>query len=546
MTRELLAGGVLNEIAGSLDRYPDWRVYVWNPNLVTIGELVAGETAVTPLDLTPFVESFSLEHNSGFENGDDPSFPIASLTFRRNPDAGIFRRGWIEDGVIIRIYQGDRRVRVSDWPAIFTGTFRGRPGDDPGTPSGLSEGFTAEAYGREERYLNLTITTDDFAAGTDVGTAIVAIAQQHMGLTQNEIRIGDQGYPMRHISNQVVETNALEALWNLLFPVGKKPRFDGAGRLVAIDVNLDKPATRIYRTNSLVAQLIASPNDVEVNNRVVVRGLDSTMTKIVQELQRLQTYDVTVGFFKSSLSKSLYYSEDRKRRAEDTYVVTIDKIKWSDAEWTPVDEFHGVLGLDTKFLRNARAIIFASYLAIQVTIAIIDLYFQGEGAATIVTTILGIEVTLAALRFALQLASQAALAALLWAMQFIGHGIYEVHGRPFEYVYQQLLAEAVLIGLEPSEVRTQSFRNDLLTKMDDIEAVAKERLRRELIKNQVFQIVILDDLALEIDDVVELADGARYYIVSTAKECRVGAPPVLTLTAWKIESDPLAGATAAE
>lgn len=535
--RAFLPGSKLNEISGSLQRWPKFQVVIWNPTKVSINDVAAGSVTEAALDITPFVQTAEYLQNIGFENGDDPSTTQASFRFRRHPNTGQnLRRGMIEDGVIVQIRQGDLRVDKGDWIPIFTGTFRGRPGDDPGTPADRSEGFSAQAFGREERFLNLTVTTESFGQDTDVGVMAVNIAQKHMGLSQNEIRFGAQGFESKHKTNQLVELPALQALWECLFVVGKKPAFDSLGRLIAVDVSLDKPAARVYSNgNSMFKSIQAVPNDVEVNNAIVLRGLSSTLTKVVGEVQRLTELSVVTGFFDTEFKERVYYSEDRTQRAQNTYVVERKKIRWSDADWSQQNEFHGKLSIDTRYLRNVRAAIFTAFLAIQTFIAIIDLYFQGGGnGLKVIFDIFGISFTVAKLRFILQLASMAALAALLWSMNYIGRGEYEIWGKPFEYAYRELIAEHQLVDLGPDEVRRAEFRNDFLSTMEELDEAAAERLRREVLKNQVYQIVMLDDPLLEVDDVIEDADGNRYYVVSVGKHLEPEAEPVMTLTCWRI------------
>lgn len=540
--RALLPGSKLNEIAGSLQRWPKFQVVIWNPLRVTLNDIAAGTVSEAGLDITAFVQTATYTQNIGFENGDDPSTTQASFRFRRHPNTGQnLRRGMIEDGVIVQIRQGDARVVKADWVPIFTGTFRGRPGDDPGTPADQTEGFTASAFGREERFLNLTVTTEAFEQDTDVGVMAVSVAQKHMGLTQNEILFGAQGFESRHKTNQLVELPALQALWECLFTVGKKPMFDSLGRLAAVDVSLDKPAARVYSGgNSMFKSVHAVPNDVEVNNAVVLRGLSATLTKVVGEVQRLTELSVVTGFFDSEFKERVFYSDDRSQRAQNTYVVERKKIRWSDADWEEINEFHGRLTIDTRHLRNVRAIIFTLFLAIQTFIAIVDLYFQGGGnGLKVIFDIFGISFTIAKLRYVLQLASMGTLAALLWSMNYIGRGEYEIWGKPFEFVYRELIAEHQLVNLGPDDVRRAEYRNDFLSSMAQLDAAAAERLRREVLKNQVYQVVMLDDPLIEIDDVIEDADGNRYYVVSVEKVLEHEAEPLMTLTCWRIyESTP--------
>jgi len=533
MTRSLVVGSKLNEIAGSMLRRPGFQVLVWNPLTVTINDLAAGTVHDTPKDISAFIESASFSENIGFENGDDPSVTQMSFTFKRSPGAGAFRRGLIEDGVLVRFLYGDEGIAKEDWTILFTGTFRGRPGDNQGTRADLSEGLTATAYGREERFLNLEVTTDSFKGPVDTGAIAFEIARKYMGLGQNEIRFGAQGFVSLHETNQLVEIPALQALYECLFPAGKKPKFNALGQLVAVDVDLDKPAARVFSAGDMmIRSLTAQPNDVEVNNQVILRGLDYRMTKTVQEAQLLTELDLTTGFFDANVNRSVFYSQDHSQRAQETYLVQKKKISWSSATWEEVNEFHGRLKIDTHFLRNVRAIIFGAYLVFQLAIAALDFLAQQSNG------VLG-DFT-AALRFALQIASQVALAALLWSMNFIGRGHYEIWGKPFEYVYQELVSDNRLVDLDPEELRKYEYRNDFIGTMEDLDRLGRARLRREILKNQLYQIEILDDPLLEVDDVIETVNGSRYYILSVQKGFQRGAEPVMTLVCWKVYEDFLA------
>jgi hypothetical protein len=543
--KALAPGSRLNEIFGSLQREPRYQILIWNPNRTSINEVAAGRPTAPPLDLTEFVESISLSENVGFENGDNPTTTSASFFFRSLPNAGInLRRGHIDDGVIVQIRAGDKRVAIEDWIPIFTGTFRGSPGEDSGTRDGETEGFAAVAHGREERFLNLVVTTDSFPVNVDLGEIAYHIAERHMGLTQNEILFGSQGFESQHLTNQIVDLHALSALWELFFPVQKKPRFDASGRLIAVDVSLDKPATRVFRADEVVISNRRQPNEVEVNNSVVIRGLNHLLTRAIQEYRLLTEISVVTGFFDDEYKEDLYYSEDRTQRAVNTYLVTRKKIRWSDADWSEGSEFFGTLEIDTRYLRNVRAIIFGSWVATQIIVALIDLYFQeGSIVSDILNWITGGNV--AAARFALQIADIISLAGLLWSMSFIGRGEYEIWGQPYYLVYQELLSRHRLIGLSTEEVREIEYRNDFLSTMDLLDAATEARLRRELVKDQLYLIEAVDDPTVETDDVIETADGSRFYVVSVSRDIKREQLPTMSLSTWKIRDGALLAVDAA-
>lgn len=537
MARTNLLGTHLGEIAGSEIRKPRAQVLVWNPQKTSINAIANGSNAEPPLDLSAFVESVTLNWNSGYENGDDPSVPSAEIRFVRSPNPGVnLREAFLKDGVPVQIRVGDDLIRIAEWEPIFTGHFRGEPGNDPGTRSNKSEGLTAVAYGREQQFIEMPpISTSTKPSGTDLGEIVNQIAREHMLLTQGEVLIGALGVVTLHETNQIIDEKPLTALWQCLFPAGKKPMFDGRGRLVAVDFDLEKPATRIYSEGNFpIRSIVKTPNDVEVNNAVFMVGLDHNLTKISQELQQLVEVMPTVGFFEREYDERHYFSDDKSQRADDTYLVTKTRIKWSDASYSQVDEFSGNLDIDTRWLRNARVIIFVTWLATQLAVATIDLLIQSGVNGNTVVINAGVPITLAILREILQVLSQVALAGLLWAMQFLGRGRYQIWGKPFEYAYQEIKSLAKLPGLTPAETRKAEFRNDFISTMEALDHAAVHRLRRELVKNQVYEIELLDDPILEVDDVLETKEGDRFYILTITREIRRGEASTMTLTAWKI------------
>jgi len=537
--RSALLGSRLNEFAGAQTRKPRAQVLVVNPNRTTMNAVANGSNAEPWVDLSAFVESVALKWVVGYENGNDQGVPSAQIVFHRAPNRGLnFREGLIQDGVIVQIRVGDDRVRKSEWEPVFTGKFRGTPGNDAGTRADKSEGFTATAYGREEQFLNLKIeATEAKPAGTDLGEIVFQIAVK-MGLTQGELLIGALGVVTQHETNQIADELALSALWQCLFPAGKKPMFDGRGRLVAVDFNLDKPATRIYSEGDFVIRsLRKTPNEIEVKNSVLMVGQNHNMTKLPQEAQQLNEVMPTVGFFEKSYSEKHWFSDDKKQRADDTRLVTKTKIIWSNGRWSQIDEFKGRLSIDTHWLQAARIIIFVTWLAAQLAVIAIELLIdEGVNPNTPITTSTG-PTTLAILKSILSVISQVAMAFLLWAMQFIGRGRYQIWGKPYENAYQELEVRAQLPGLLPEQVREVEYKNAFISTMPALRAAAIERLRRELVKNQVYEIEMLDDPGLEVDDVFETSNGDRFYTLALARTLQRSGPSLMQVTAWKVFED---------
>lgn len=550
--RELVPGSRLDQIAQSDRRYPRFKVWFHNPRCSSMTQVATGTYTAVPFDASPFVESVSYEENIGYENSENPSTTRIQLRLRRHPRTGVnIRRGLIEDGVIVQVFTGDGLVSPDEWILIFTGVFRGRPGDDPGTPADKSEGLTATAHGREEGFLNLMVTTDAFPVDVDMGVMANAIAQDPlmMGLSMDEVLFGVQGFESKHVTNQIVDTNCLTALYQLGFTVGKKPKFDSYGRLRFVDVNLDKPAARIYADRALFKSIKATPNEIEVNNSVVMKGLAAILTKAKGENQLIDTFEAITGFFDSSFKEDKYYSQDHSQRAENTSLHTKHKIWFSDADWDEVDEFHGRVDIDCRTLYDARLIIFVTYLALEIAVTALDLAMDSGGQEVsdmVIITSTG-PTTVAVWRAILHTLSLVALAGLLWSMQFIGRGSYEIWGQPFEFVYQELMVRAKKTGIDLPQLREIEYRNDFISDVDTLEELALAHLRREMLKNQTYEVVMLYDPLIEVDDIIEIA-GERHYVSSVECTFAMKSEPIMTLKTWLIYRNVLAEAigTAAE
>lgn len=535
MSRTIAPGTVLHAISGSLTRKPACLIDVWNPRRVSISDIVDGSVSEPPIELSAFCTGVTITENIGHENADDPSPTRAEFSFVSAPNSGInLRPGFIDDGVIVRVRAGDRRVSPADWPVVFTGHFRGRPGVDAGTRADRSQGMTAIAYGREAEYLEQIISTESHAGPVDTGVIANDVARNHMGLRQAEIAFGMLGFVSFHQVNQVVEENALTALWHLMFPAGKKPKFNALGQLVAVDVDLEKPAVVVLSAGDFVIRARrAAPNDEEVKNSVLLTGLSHILEKSRQQSQMLTEVMPTTGHFDSEFKERLQYSADGTQRAEDTFLITKKRIKFSDADWEPKDEFSGTIEIDTHYLRNVQAIIFVSWLALQIYVAVIDLFFQEGGVVADIVNLFGAS-TPATTRFVYQVLSQTTFALLIWSMNFIGRGRYQVHGKTFEYVYQALESRCQLVGLLPHQVREAVYRNDLLSKIEDLDARARALLKRELVKNQVHEFELLDNPGINVDDVFETFAGDRFYVRTVQREYRRGGAAMMRLSAWKV------------
>lgn len=535
----------MNEIAGSHVRFPDFQVLIWNPNETTIADVARGVPAVPARDISLFVESFSFTENIGYESGESPQVTTCGFNLRRNPNTLLdLRRGLIEDGVIVQLLEGDKRIAKSDWVTTFTGIFRGGPGDNPGIRQTLQEGLTAVAFGREERFINHKTTTEkmpddatleaDPSFRVDLGEIINNIATKHMGLTQDEILIGLQGFESQHLVNQIVDLPSLQAIYECLFPVGKKPKFDGQGRLAAVSVDLDKPAVRVYPRNDLIQSIVRQPNDGDVMTRVILTGLGAVKTRMGPDTRKfIVEVENTVGFFDFEYRETVWFSDDRTLTADGTILDIRTNhtfppgVTWMYFDWDQDNAGHGehkrgVLKVHTVYIVIIYYYLIVIYFVLKLAYSVALSAGQTTGAAV------------------LDFAAALILIAIVGAMQYIGRFKVQVWGFPYEYIFQELKSQAELEGLDPEEHRTRTYRNDFLSDIDTLDTRARAMLRRELVKDQTYAITMLNDPFLEVDDIIETApepgftQGDRYYITSIKKQGQRDAPPLMSVSAWLV------------
>ena len=128
----------------------------------------------------------------------------------------------------------------------------------------------------------------------------------------------------------------------------------------------------------------------------------------------------------------------------------------------------------------------------------------------------------------------AAMLGIILSLTEIGRVTYEIHGEPFNNVYQQLASTAALHGILTEDIVEIEFKNDWLYNQDVLVARSRELLRRELAKGWTYEIDMLDDPLIEVDDIIQI-DGLRFYVTSISKRLARPSDGRMRLTAWRIK-----------
>jgi len=526
-------------------RQPGFAVYIWNPNRTSISDVVMGVPESPRYDITKWVLSISLRDTVAFEQENDAVISAATiiLDYDKNAIPIQVTEQTLLHGTPIRIYQGDERVDREEWVCVFTGQLQGNPAvAEEVRPAASHRQITVSAVDRAAAFTNTVVTAFSYDKGQDIGRAAVETAVEFMDLNRREIRIGYQDYAIGHEKSQLVDIEVLNGIYEILFCVGKKPRFDSLGYFVAADSDLDKPASRIHKVKDLVMSIVRTQTPQPVFNSVRLLGLDNTLSIVEEREKRLAHGNITSGFFEAAVREDVNFSEgagegEGSRRARDTRLAR-KKINSlfgvglaQDADWSPVTQDDGIsvlggqISFDTGYVPELRVVLMVTWFYLK-TVELVAEFFD----------LIAIYGTPAKIAFAaVWVAESAALLAMLHAFSTMGRLYWEVYGIPFQYVYQQLCSVAQISNLRTEQINETKLRNDWLYDINVMDARAKVLLKRELVKGWSYEITMLDDPLIDVDDVIEIGER-KYYITSIAKVISRGTPDmgVMKVSAWRV------------
>lgn len=510
---------------------PRYKVVVWNPFRTTVSAVVLEEAQSPEYDITKHVLEIDYSENIIFENSDDSVATNCKLTVEYAPNARpieITERTML-DNTPIRIFQGDARVDEEDWVPIFTGILRGNPQvveftRDPGEQK-VMELLAVE---RSEAFLSTQVTAKSYLKGDDIGKSVVETAVQFMNLDRREVLIGLQNYVIGAATAQLVDIEILKGLAQMLFVVGKKPKFTSDGFLCAADTDLARAPARIHETMDLIISVTRQAISSQINNSVRLLGLDDELTEVVERFKRLAHGSITSGFFEDEVRERVSFSEaDDKgtgaRRAKNTKVKadisSVGDFFGEGLHWEPKIEddgytcFGGNIVFDTGANLEIRSALIGLYVALQVAAWAASSYILGSIAGA---------------------ASTVVLLALLLALTETGRVAFEILGNPFQNVYQQICVVEQLANLLTSDVRELELKNDWFYDIPTMQVRCLELLKRELIKGWVYNITMIDDPLLEVDDILQI-ESRKYYITSIQKRLARSTPPDarMQVTAWR-------------
>jgi len=576
------------------DHCPDFRAVIYSRLSDTDSDIVRGTAMQTPLDITSRVRSASLNLDM---QSDSSSLSIALVLNGLHP--ALFYN------CIIKIYEGDTKVPEDQWVCTFTGwsvqtptaseeIIPGAAGVIPGKTERGNERTTQVTFtSRDQQYVDWEITTEGvwlpnsannpdsvyaFRDGyDDVGSIAREIATDTawgMGLEGDEVLIGVEPYRIEK-QLQVVQTSPLEAIGMLGQVLHLSPWFNGEGKLKFISRRIDSPVSREVSGIEVVS-ISQNSGAYDTINAVTVLGLDKNLSEIPKPKQKLSTYQGTFGFFDSRMDFRETWGGDGNESYRVKVGTVVDgngvTVQSPTFENFTVDGFIQGLISDPFFEAVSETKYHASiendvFLSVALLLGFFSAYGGAVYTAALYKTYLetgtpGGQATANPGNASKDLASSAILISALWVLQQIGNFSFEIHGVPYETVYKELRADAVISNfnsLVPGtgpfrewERRTEEIKNTILSSLEDsiVPAItpthpeitnpgcrtfARNELVIRLAEQAERTIKLRRDILLEPGDIIQDSDtGFKYKVKSISRELFRENEASMTLTVYRV------------
>lgn len=371
---------------------------------------------------------------------------------------------------------------------------------------------------RSRRYLSPRFQQGNTLAGA------VRDVMTDQNLVTAEYDIPLTGHTVPHTNVQFADTTPWNALQSIGLAIGRSPFTDARSRIRFYDRAVDRVAD-IVLTNDDVVRISGGKARPGIS-AYRLKWLDRNLTKVTQQAQVLGSETITAGFFKKIQAREIYWSDDRRARAQNTTMKVIQSINAGlvsvgDETYTQVDRFHGeievevdsfVSGLATASLAAMLAL---DYVGDQVVVG-------GFGVSTGITVPYG------------RVIRGIAEASLLLIMMSIGVGSYEIWGEPFDFVHAVNKTEAFDENAPVWMDNVEENENDLIYDEEHAQDVAVRELLHRVASQQKWDAVITDDPRIEPGDIVQLPDTSRLYVTDYSRTLTRGSDSTLSVSGFRV------------
>ncbi len=481
----------------------------------TWGSIIEGTAAQIPVNLTSFASDISWSY-------DRMTVTLADDIGRFHPDTGDLAVA-LCPGHGIRLTEGDVTVPEDQWLFTFSGIIQG-PYTWSTKRGNISQAkFSVFPRNANKAWQQRNITSQEFTIGTDWSLMFYDVVKTQMSMTDAEIDISKAWSVIFDKStNQIVNTPAWESLQKLIQGNYERLWFNGRGQISSYPFTLDR-VTKILPDDTLINNYAQNGSDTEIINKVSVTYIDNVLSKVTGARSTLGTANVTAGFFDLETRLDVFYSDDKKQRADNVELIVKNSINQNDlgiaigSERLDIkDEFGGELIITVDA--------YVSALATAGLAAIISASFLGDNVVSLGA---GVTVTVG------RIVEAAGVVAVMVAMMILGTGIYEIVGTPFEMACLEKKAIALRDNVLFWEVKEKEIRNEFISTEDHAHLLALNELLFEQSLQHPRSIIIQNDPRIEPGDILQLANGVKFYVQSASKRLSRGTNSQMTLTGFR-------------
>jgi hypothetical protein len=319
------------------------------------------------------------------------------------------------------------------------------------------------------------------------------------------------------------------------------PVFDGEGKLTYVNKNLQRPMAKVLADYVSCVELEVPEHSQDGINKVKVIFLDATLSRVDGPYQKLGDAQVTTGFFSLHETLPCWWSEDHKQRASGTKMEIIKSVNSGllpvgTESYSEIDEFHGkvevAISVWVPILATVMALAYVAAALIpdgtQPGQAVIGSCPPGGGP------VIGTTVTPSTTIPWGRVIQAAAMLGIMLIMMSIGSAQYEIWGTPYDYAYLEKMSIAMEDGLDYWLQNEKEIKNDFIGAHAQADTIAVTELIWEKSSARPRRIVIEDDPALEVGDIIGIPDGRKILIIGLSKKIKRGEVPSLVIDGRKV------------
>lgn len=444
----------------------------------------------------------------------------------------------------IQLWESLRANMDGEWKTLWIGII------DAITSFTLQRGTRSmqlSAKGREQQdiWKNTKRVTPLYPQLTNFSYIAERIARA-VGLVGDEILIPVSAYHTAHSNTQMSDMNAWDMLTQLFLPMGLMPFMDSLQRLRAADRTLQGRTPDIVLADDRLVK-VGGQRTRPPKSRLRLKWLNPTLKKDRRQRKVLTTVPVTLGWWLPVYWHTVYFSDDRTQRAEDTKMVGNPSC---NTKYLP----HFVKESYKQQTENKGKMTFINFQT-EVLVGILALWKKTYAAGVkVVTEPPGISFEIPPLevlsigvggtvpmplkvntqRVTGRVQEMATMAAFMTVLSAVGTGNYEIWGTPYEWIHARNTSEAFDSSVPPWVDNVSDLECDFVTN----EAHAKVIVVRELIyqarEANKWSATIVDDPRIEFGDILQFHDGSQFYVLDFTRSIERGSEATLDLSGFLV------------